>query len=150
MIGLFGLLNLGAQSMQVQQQGVEVAGHNLANVNNPAYARQRINITTALAISTPIGPQGTGAQVVAIQELRSAILDSEVTSETSVGGFLDSQQAALQNGQAILGQTVDRTGAAHSLADGLSDLFNAFQSLSTNPTSLAERQVVLQKAQDLA
>src|SRR5437867_12323260 len=98
MIGLFGLLNLGAQSMQVQQQGVEVTGHNLANVDNPAYARQRIVIATSPTVSTPLGPQGTGAQVLGIQQLRSAILDGQVTSETSVGGFLDAQQAALQNG----------------------------------------------------
>src|SRR5436305_13712415 len=101
MIGLFGLLNLGAQSMQVQQQGVEVTGHNLANVNNPAYARQRIKITTASPISTPIGAEGTGAQVVGIQQLRSALLDGQITSETSVGSFLDAQQSALESGQAI-------------------------------------------------
>src|SRR5258708_3264594 len=119
MLGLFGILNLGAQSMQVQQQGVEVTGHNLANVNNPGYTRQRVNIVAAPSIMTPIGQEGTGAEVVGIQQLRSAILDGQITTETSVSGFLDAQQAALGNGQAILGQTVDRTGATHGIAEGL-------------------------------
>ena len=50
MLGLFGTLGLSTRSLQVQQQGIEVAGHNLANVNNPAYARQRVAITSATAI----------------------------------------------------------------------------------------------------
>jgi len=108
MPGLFGLLNLGAQSLQVQRQGVEVAGHNLANVNNPAYARQRLRIQTSLPIPTPFGPQGTGAQVTGIQQLRSAIVDGQIQAETSVRGFLDAKQAALEFGQAIIGQTIDR------------------------------------------
>jgi flagellar hook-associated protein 1 FlgK len=163
MPGLFGLLNLGAQSLQVQRQGVEVAGHNLANVNNPAYARQRLRIQTSMPIPTPIGPQGTGAQVTGIQQLRSAIVDGQIQAETSVRGFLDAKEAALQFGQAILGQTIDRqatgpegtaaslgVGGQHGLAESLGDLFASFQSLSTNPTSLTERQSALTKAQDLA
>jgi flagellar hook-associated protein 1 FlgK len=156
-------LNLGAQSLQVQRQGVEVSGHNLANVNNPAYARQRLRIQTSLPIPTPFGPQGTGAQVTGIQQLRSAIVDGQIQAETSVRGFLDAKQAALQYGQAILGQTIDRqatgpegsaaslgAGGQHGIAESLGDLFNSFQSLSTNPTSLTERQATLTKAQDLA
>ena len=49
MLGLFGTLNLGARSLSTQQQGTEVAGHNLANVNNPAYSRQRLAIATSLS-----------------------------------------------------------------------------------------------------
>lgn len=163
MLGLFGTLNLGARSLATQRQGVEVAGHNLANVNNPAYARQRLNITTATAIDTGLGPQGTGADSVAIVRLRSELLDRQITGETSVRGALEARQTALQYAQAGFGQQVDRLasgaegtaaaqgiGGSHSLSDSLTEMFNAFQSLSTNASSPAERQVVLQKAADLA
>ena len=46
MPGLFGLLNLGAQSLQVQRQGVEVAGPNLATQLNQIDARLGDLITT--------------------------------------------------------------------------------------------------------
>jgi len=163
MLGLFGSLNLGARSLQTQQQGVEVAGHNLANVNNPAYARQRLAIATAPAINSEIGPEGTGANGVAIIRLRSAIVDQEITGETSISGSLDAQQQALQQAQTDLGQIIDTqasgaegtaaaqgTGGQHGIAEGLNDLFNEFQSLSTDPSSLVERQAVLMKASDLA
>jgi flagellar hook-associated protein 1 FlgK len=61
MLGLFGTLNLAKRSLQTQQQGIEVTGHNLANVNNPAYARQRVTIQTSSTVPTQIGPQGDGA-----------------------------------------------------------------------------------------
>jgi flagellar hook-associated protein 1 FlgK len=159
MVGLFGILDLAKRSLQTQRQGVEVAGHNLANVNNPAYARQRLSIQTSLPVASEFGPQGTGANAVGVVRLRSDILDDQIQSEVSVRGSLDAQQSALQYAQANLGQQIDRlasgsegaaaaagVGGTHSLADGLGDLFNAFQSLSTNSTSTAERQTLLTKA----
>lgn len=163
MLGLFGTLNLGTRSLSVQRQGTEIAGQNLANVNNPAYARQRLVLSTALTIPTPLGPQGTGVEVTAIVQLRNALLDRQILVETSVRGSLDAQQQALQYLQANLGQEFNSlttgadgvaassgVGGQHGLAEGLSEFFNAWQSLSANPTSLAERQVLLAKADALA
>jgi flagellar hook-associated protein 1 FlgK len=162
MPGLFDTLNLGAHSLQVQQQAIEVAGHNLANVNNPAYARQRLHLATTPPIPTPVGPMGTGVDAVAIRQLRDALLDAQVTRETSVRGYLDATQQALQLAQAILGEAINRRtdrpeavagaeglGSQFSVAEGLSALFNAFQSLSTQPSSLSERQNVLAAAGNL-
>ena len=161
MLGLFGTLNLGARSLQTQQQGVEVAGHNLANVNNPAYARQRVRIETSLTIPDTIGPQGTGAEGIAIQQVRNALVDRQLIGEISVTGQLGAEQQAYQYAQANLGQMVDRTasgpegaaaaggGGQNGIADYLNGMFAAWQSLSTNPTSLAERQVLLLKAQSM-
>lgn len=162
MLGLFGTLNLGARSLQTQRQGVEVAGQNLANVNNPAYARQRLAIQTSISINGPLGPQGTGADAVAIVQLRSNILDNQLQAEASVRGALQTGQMALQYAQSTLGTQLDRlasgtagsdaaqgVGGSHNLGQGLADLFNSFQSLSANasPTaSMAERQALLQAA----
>src|SRR5690606_5728112 len=163
MLGLFGTLNLATRALSTQREGTEVAGHNLANVNNPAYARQRLAISTSIAIPTTLGPQGTGVESLAITQLRNELLDRQILSENGVHGALTEQQRALEYAQATLGQVIDRhaTGASgsaatggvggeHGLAEDLSGLFNAFQGLSTNPTSIAERQVLLIKAQDLA
>ena len=163
MLGLFGTLNLATRSLATQQAGTEVAGHNLANVSNPAYARQRMRIETSVTMLSELGPQGTGADGVEIERLRNLLLDGQIVSESSVLGSLNSQQQALQYAQANLGQRLDRqatgsegasaasgVGGAQGLAESLSGLFSAFQSLSTNPTSLTDRQAVMLKAQDLA
>lgn len=160
------MLNLGSRSLQTQRQGVEVAGQNLANVNNPAYARQRLAVQTSISINGALGPQGTGADAVAIVQIRSSILDRQIQAETSVRGALQSSQLALQYAQASLGTQLDRlasgtagasaaegVGGANHLGQGLADLFNSFQALSANSSpsaSLAEREVVLQAAVALA
>ncbi len=151
MIGLFGTLSLGSRSLQAQRTGVEVAGQNLANVNNPAYARQRVIIQTSNAVSSSVGPQGTGAEAVRIQQIRNTLLDGQFNNERGVTGWLEAQRDALQNAQAALGEVLDSTGSAKSgLAAKLSDLFAAFQSASGAPTSPAERQLLLGKARELA
>jgi flagellar hook-associated protein 1 FlgK len=162
-LGLFGTLNMSARSLQAQQAGIEVAGHNLSNVNNPAYARQRVALATTPAVETGEGfLQGTGVHVVAIQQVRSALLDSQLIVENSVTGSLEAQQNALQYAQADLGQEIDRraigaqgaTAAAgigqHGIGDAINDLFNSFQTLSTQPSSITQRDIVLTKATQLA
>lgn len=163
MLGLFGLLNLGAQALVTGRQGVEVAGQNLANINNPAYARQRLAIATSPTVDGLLGPQGTGAEGVAIVQIRSGILDAHIQDELSVSGSLEAGQSALRLAEAALGQQLDRLGngtqagaagsvegSSHSLSDGMSNLFNEFQNLSTNPGSVNQRQSVLGNAADLA
>ena len=155
MLGLFGTLNLGARSLQTQQQGVEVAGHNLANASNAAYSRQRLQIQTSTPQPTSIGPQGTGADAVAITQLRDLLLDQQIQGETSVTSFLQSQQTALQYAQTGMGEqlqgagTTGDVGSPGGLASDLSDLFNAFQDLSTAPSSMTGRQAVISQAQQL-
>jgi flagellar hook-associated protein 1 FlgK len=161
MLGLFGLLNLGSGALATNQQALEVTGHNLANVNNPAYARQRLNISTAPAIQSDIGSEGTGVEAVGIQQIRNSILDDQIQNEVSVGGSLQAQQTALQFAESALGEQLssasgaqsgtatDAVGSSHSLADGLSALFSGFQNLSTDPSSLAQRQALLGQASSL-
>jgi flagellar hook-associated protein 1 FlgK len=162
MLGLFNTLNLGARALQAQQTGVEVAGQNLANANNPAYSRQIVQIQTSIPTPTVVGLQGTGVQVTAIQQVRDALLDAEVRGEASVGGYWNSQQSALQNAQTQLGQFLNLNasgtgstggtsgGSGQSLSDQLDGLFNAFQSVATDPTSIAQRQNLINQAQTLA
>lgn len=162
MLGLFGTLNLGTRSLQTQQAGVEVTGQNLANVNNPAYSRQRLQIQTTDALPSSLGPVGTGAQAVAIEQLRNALLDTQIRNEQSVGGYWTAQQSGLQNAQISLGEFLDRSASSvdgttatgsegtMGLSDALNSFFNDFQSVAASPTSITERQALISQAQTLA
>ena len=147
-------------SLQANQRAIELAGHNLANVSNPAYARQRLNIVAAH--ETP-GNQGSGVKVTGIEQFRDILLDRQIANEGSVLAYLEEKQKILQFAQSMIGQDLDRTssspeGKAASkgvsgqmgLGDNLSEFFNALQALSSNPSSQAYRQVVVFKAQNLS
>jgi flagellar hook-associated protein 1 len=163
MHGLFGTLSLATRSLQPELNRTEAAGRNLANVNTPGYARRRASLQTSLTVASDLGPQGTAADATTILQIRHALIDRLIVDENSVRGSYESRQKALQFGQAALGEQLDpqATGAEgstaavsasgqHGLAEELHDLFNGFQRLSINPTSMAERQVLAIKAQNLA
>ena len=157
-LGPFGTISMAARALQTQQEAIEITGQNLSNMTNPAYARQRVVIATSPTIPTAIGVQGTGAEAVAIQQIRDALLDQQMQTEASTTSYLGTTQTILQNLEATLGQVVD-TGSSSSttsstsaqgLGDNISGLFGAFQTLSTDPTSLANRQALMLDASSLA
>ena len=163
MPGLFDTLNLATRAMQAQQAGVTVAGQNLANINNPAYARQRVNFQASDPVALAGGIIGTGVSVAGIQQIRNSLLDGQITDETSVGGYWTAAQSALENTQTELGQFLNGSSAATSGAAGsssttgvqglstqLDGLFSAFQAVATDPTSLPQRQTLVSQAQSLA
>ncbi|MDC0064837.1 flagellar hook-associated protein FlgK [Verrucomicrobia bacterium] len=163
MAGLTGTINMARNSLQANQRAIELAGHNLANVSNPAYSRQRLNIQTSAGTPTEAGNQGSGVEVNGIDQFRDILLDRQIANEGSVLAYLEEKQKILQFAQSMIGQDLDRTssspeGKAASkgvsgqmgLGDNLSEFFNALQALSSNPSSQAYRQVVIFKAQNLS
>lgn len=153
MLGLFSTLNLGARALQANQLGVEVTGQNLANSSNAAYSRQRVTFSTSTPMDTPLGMQGTGVNATSIQQVRDALLDGQVRDEASVSGYWNSNQSALENAQAQLGEFLNissTSSATQGLSDQLNNLFSSFQGVATSPTSISARQNVIDQAQSLA
>jgi len=148
---------MASGAMDAQEEGLEVAGQNMANANNPAYAREEVLLQANLSVPTYGGMQGTGVEAATITETRDALLDQQIQAETSTTGSLTSQQTALQYIQDALGEQLQGSGASGSsvsttggLADDLGGLFNSFQALSTDPSSLTDRQSAIAAGQQLA
>lgn len=130
-----------------------MAGQNMANANNPAYAEEQVVAQPTTPLETTAGEEGTGVSVASITEIRDALLDRQITAENSVTGSYGAQQTALQDAQAYLSEQLTNTSSGTSSPNGLaaylSNLFNAFSSLSTDPTDAASIQTVLQSAQQV-
>lgn len=158
MSGLFSTLNSSVMALSAHSRAIETAGKNLANVNNPAYSRQRVVYGDRGTVETPEGAQSLGLEVLSVRQLRDTLLDRQLMREIGLGGMLDAEEQAYQRAQAGLGQTVDGSAtidAAGSAAGGglgaaLDDFFNAFQGFAARPTDTGTRQTLLQKAAVLA
>ncbi len=155
MSGLFGELNNTVKALTASSRSLELAGRNLANVNNASYSRQRVVYGDRGSVQTDIGVQSLGVEAIGIQQLRDSLLDAQVVRESSLLSSFTAEQSAYQNAQANLGQSVDRsgavsttgsTGSTNGIAQALSDFFNSFQSFSASPTDVGERQALVQKA----
>ena len=150
-------------SLMANQRAIELAGHNLANVSNPAFSRQRLSLQTAQGVPSDQGTQGAGVKVSGIDQFRDILLDRQIANEGSILAYLEEKQKILQFAQSMIGQDLDRTasspegkaaskgvGGQMGLGDNLAEFFNALQALSANPSSQAYRQVVVFKAQNLS
>ena len=154
MLGIFGALDLGANSLSVSEEAMEVTGQNLANVNTTGYSRQQLTIQAATPLQTTIGQEGTGVEATGISQATDALLNGQIQAENSVSGSLSAQQQALQDAETSLNEEITNTSTGTSSPSGLTadlaSLFNSFQSLSTDPASLIDRQSVVASAQQLA
>jgi len=159
MAGLFGSLSNSVKALTAQSRAVETAGRNLANVNNPNYARQRVVFGDRGTVQTTMGPQSLGIEARMVEQLRDRMLDQQTTREISLTASIETRQASLEKAQAALGQSISRaqdSGATNSssggqgISESLTDFFTAFQSFAARPTDTGERQTLLQKAEILA
>ena len=150
MAGLFGTLNQSVQSLQAQSIGIEVAGRNLANVNNPDYARQRVVFGDRGTVITPQGAQSLGIEAKSVQQIRDALIDQQVSRETAAMASLEAESDVYSKTQAALGESIDRTQTSTSPAAGMSgvvsDFFNSFQAFAASPTDAGQRQNLIQQA----
>jgi flagellar hook-associated protein 1 FlgK len=158
-MGISAGLCMSAQGLAVQRAAIEVAGNNIANVNTPNYSRQRVNMVTDLSVNSSIGPEGYGATITNIQQLRSILLDTQIPANLSDQSYYEERSNLLEQITSNLGQTVDNIeslagSSATTTTDGLQEsldaFFNTFESLSANPTSQVLRQQVILNGQAVA
>jgi len=151
MSGLFSSLSSSVSALSAQSRAVEISGKNLANVNNPAYARQRVVLGSLGTIQTAQGPESMGVTALGVEQTRDSLLDQQVAREAALTASYTAQQQAYQRAEAGLGESVSGTqssGTSSSTSDNgisaaLDDFFGSFQSLAANPTDPGQRQTLL-------
>jgi flagellar hook-associated protein 1 FlgK len=145
-------------ALSVQTQQIQIAGKNLANVDNPDYARQKVVYGSPGTYQTPQGSQDLGLVVQSIQSIRDPLLDAQVVRETALTSSATAQQSALQNAQANLGQTVDgasstdtssNSATSSGIGADITSLFNSFSSVAADPTDSGSRATLIANAQTL-
>ena len=83
MAGLYAQITQATKSLSAQSRAIEITGKNLANVNNTNYARQRVVFGDRGTIITPQGAESLGLEALGVEQVRDALLDSQVMREIS-------------------------------------------------------------------
>ena len=131
MSNLLGSLEIGKRALNVQRMGITIAGHNLANVNTPDFARQR--------------PEITGAEVTQIRQIRDKILEARFRQLTQDSAGSDVESERLRQLEVLFGDLSD-TGITRAL----SEFWDAFSDLTTQPESQAARITAIENGETLA
>ncbi|MEZ5306536.1 MAG: flagellar hook-associated protein FlgK [Pyrinomonadaceae bacterium] len=138
----FSSFEIGRRALNANQLGIEITGHNIANVNTPGYSRRSVY----LAESPPDGygnfQIGTGVTVESVQAFRDNFIESRIQRELGIAGYLSARRDSLFPVESAL-QGVDGGGIQASI----SDFFGAFRDLEANPDSVPLRSVVTGRAQ---
>lgn len=136
-------LHIARSGLLAQQAGIEVTSGNIANVNTPGYTRRRLHLS-------PIVPEpghvGTGVRSDRIAEYRSRYLDAQIRTFFSRHARSQTDVSILQRIAALLGEPTDETG----IRAALNHFFDAVQEVTLQPENLALRELVLQRADELA
>ncbi|PID77958.1 MAG: flagellar hook-associated protein FlgK [Deltaproteobacteria bacterium] len=134
MTGINNTLSIAKSAIYAQQYGLNVTGHNIANVNNPEYSRQVLPMGSRFPINYGGLLFGTGVSVEDINQVVNKYMEYRITDHTSTKASLEESQ----NYMNVLDSLLNENGES-SISSLLSNYFKSWQQLSNNPGGAAER-----------
>jgi flagellar hook-associated protein 1 len=131
-------LNSVQQGLATQQFALSITQRNVAKANDPSYTREDVIYT---------GDENewarSGVAGVSLKAVRDRFLDYSISRETQLYSQNSVESDALQQIDALF------NGSGQDLQQALSDFFNSFASLTSDPQDLTLRQKVLTSANAL-
>lgn len=142
----FGALNTAYRGLTAAQQGMNVAGQNIANAATEGYTRQRVDQSALAAparglFSGGALQPGQGVSVNAISRLGSSFLDAGVRSAGAQAGYASVRSSALQGIEGILQEPGD-----NSISTALQGFWSAWQGAANQPDKSGPKGLLLNAA----
>jgi flagellar hook-associated protein 1 FlgK len=130
--------------LEAYMAAIDTTGDNITNANTPGYSRQTVDLGTSASLqiasisqNTGAGVQvGTGVSIDDITRIRNSFLDSQYRSEN--GQSSNASTLASELGQV---QTALDEPSSSSVSSALSNLWSAFNQMSTNDTGASQTAV---------
>ncbi len=145
----FGSYQIARSGLTASERGLQVTGHNIANVNTLGYVRQQAIYENAFVQNINKGygimQLGYGTDIQEIRQIRNTFLDNIYRQESTTLGYWDSRNATLQDIESIMSEPLSDSG----LQSTLNKFWNSWQELSKEPDSLTKRALVRQRAETL-
>jgi flagellar hook-associated protein 1 FlgK len=144
-MSLTGTLNIAKTALLASQKAIGVVSHNIANADTEGYSRQRSSFLSLATINVGGLLFGTGVEVSSVKRVYDAFQQAQLIDSYSQYARYQYKEATLNQIEYLLND-LGGTG----LLDEIDDLFASFGDLSNNPSSYAERAVVLSRGEQLA
>ncbi len=145
-------LNTALRGVLAHQNALDVTGHNIANISTDGYTRQRAEMVTAPAWSSPSamsqtapGQMGTGVEVLRIERLRDAFIDANVRQQFGRQANSQAMVEQLAQVEAAFGEPGD-TG----LNALMTKYFAAMDQVAAAPNDPGARNAFIAAGQALA
>ncbi len=139
---LFTQLDLGKRAMMAQQAGIGVAGHNIANINNENFSRQRVDLVPQHPRKSPFG---SGVDLKSVSRVTDRFLTQRLIGEQAQGGSLEVRDQTLRRLENLFN---DSEGLG--LRSTLNAFWDSWGNLANQPESEIDRKEVVNTAKSLA
>lgn len=139
---LNAILSTARGALLAHQLSLQVSSHNLANALTEGFSRQRAELEPGTPVRSPIGLLGTGVRVADVSRARDALLDEVYRRDTASHHGLLARHDALARVEAALAEPSEL-----SIAASLDSFWNAWSTLSSDPTSSSARVAVVAAGQ---
>lgn len=134
-IGTFGMFTTVRLGIYTSQQGLNLTGNNIANINTVGYTRQTLDIQSLNASgvdrymdsNTRIG---SGAYVTGISQMRDPYLDIRYRTEAASVGYMDTKLSNLNDLAAILDEVGTGDDDNGIISAQLNDLLDTLENLT--------------------
>lgn len=145
-------LETSKRGLTAQQTALYTVGHNISNANTIGYTRQRVNLVATDGFPSPgmnspkmAGHLGTGVTSDSVQRIRDSFIDTQYRQESTNLGYWSAKAKEVSQLEDIFSEPSE-----YGLNKSFDDFYQALQTLSTNPSNAAARQVVAEKGVHLA
>lgn len=144
----FGSLYVGASGLQNAQNAINTTANNLANVDTKGYVRQQVryadkNYTILKDSRANVNMQqsGLGVSIGDVVHARDIFLDKTYRQETGRMSFYSARYETATYVEDLMQEL-----NGQQFKQSVSDLWQAFQAVSTKPADSTNQNLVLQKA----
>ncbi len=143
MSSLFAALGTASQAMDALENAMGVVQNNVTNASTPGYVTQTLSLNAASF--DPSNDLWGGVHSGDVQSSRNSFAEQSVWAANQQLGSATQQSASLQ----ALQSSFDVSGTT-GIPAALSQLYSAFSTWSSSPSSATDQQQVLTAAQGLA
>jgi flagellar hook-associated protein 1 FlgK len=140
-VSLNGIAGSAVSALKTNSAALGVVANNVANLNNPGYARRVVNQQTLSA-----NGQLMGVDIASIQRISNQFFAQEQLSAGSAASQYDTMADLFDQLNGVLGGPGDN----QSLGSGLTKLASAFATASQAPTASASRTGMMNALNNLA
>ena len=138
---LFSQLDLGKRALMAQQAGMNVAGHNIANINNEDFSRQRVQLEDQHPRKSMFGQ---GVNIGSVERVTDRFATQRVIAEQARLGGLSVREQTLAKLEQIFNEM--ETGGLRAT---LNEFWDAWGHLANQPESEIHRSELITKTRSL-
>ena len=142
MAGISHVLSIAKEALLTHQLSIQVASHNIANVDTPGYTRQSLQLESNTATPISAGMLGGGVKGTTILRNYDQFMVQRLAKQESTLGNLQAQQESMR-----LVETVFNEAPGMAINDLMNKFWSSWQDLADNPEISATRQAVVQSSE---